>query len=119
MSSGATREIFNTQAIYYPAGKAVYLANPRHLGRYCKVIVYDHDAGTVEQVWQGLITSFDVDGPILNVGAREVLTSTLPGMVNRGKAHINLSGIAVRGTVQIGATGRVRFGNVQNTTPID
>jgi hypothetical protein len=91
--TGCTRGYYSTIAGVQPNGMNVWRKNPFVKNRRAILVLYDHDAATWTQVWQGF-----VDAPVLNssaveISARDLLSVLGQGNINRGKTkHLKWPG---------------------------
>lgn len=82
-----TRGYYSTIAQTLPTGMSVYRRNPYRENRRAVLLEYNHDTSTTTQIWQGFVTDFDADSPIINIQTVELLSVLQRGVVNRGKPN--------------------------------
>lgn len=82
-----TRAYYSTIAQTLPKGMSVYRRNPRREDRRALLIEHNHDTSTTTTRWQGFVSDFDADSPIVNVETVELLSVLRTGVINRGDTN--------------------------------
>lgn len=82
--TGCTRGHWGTAGMLQNKGVHVYRYNPRRVHRLAKILLYDHDTGTVAQAWQGFVSSISISGPVISVQCTDLISAIRGAKVNRG-----------------------------------
>lgn len=82
--TSCTRGFWSTTACGQPAGMNVYAQNPKIINRRAQLMVYDRDAGTTTQAWQGFVQSLAIDNGVISVSCQDVWSRIVGAKVNRG-----------------------------------
>jgi hypothetical protein len=82
--TGCTRGMWSTTAQTQKAGMNVYAYNPKVVNRLARLFVYDRDAATITQAWQGFCGKPSVDGPVLSIPCQDIWSAVSGAEVNRG-----------------------------------